>query len=258
MLNLWLPLVRGDDKPDLIVSSWDYYAFFEQSQSSPQALHQRRCQRRRAGGLRVDEVQDRRRDVRRRFGHPDAHMYFLNTDYLELVVHRDANMTEVPELRSVNQDAVVMPIIWQGNLVTSNRSLQGVLKRSRRFPVRAGHDAALCARFGRRRCRSVLGWWRVHLPQEQRHDPLRLAGDVGSVASRNAGAEHGQPGVQRGNRDDACGCQYVFLGRGQGGSGAGAGDRNGNGGRNDRHRHVSRQGVAARSSRASKSSTRSR
>jgi hypothetical protein len=29
---------------------------------------------------------------------------------------------------SVNQDAVVIPIIWQGNLCTSNRALQGVLK----------------------------------------------------------------------------------------------------------------------------------
>jgi hypothetical protein len=35
-------------------------------------------------------------------------------------------MTEVPELRAVNQDAVVMPIIWQGNVVTSARFLQGV------------------------------------------------------------------------------------------------------------------------------------
>jgi hypothetical protein len=61
-------------------------------------------------------------------GIPAQHMYFLNTDFLELVVHRDANMTEVPELRSVNQDAVVMPIIWQGNLIASNRHLQGVLK----------------------------------------------------------------------------------------------------------------------------------
>jgi hypothetical protein len=43
-------------------------------------------------------------------------------------VHRDANWTEVPEQRAINQDAVVIPIIWQGNLTTSNRSLQGVLK----------------------------------------------------------------------------------------------------------------------------------
>ena len=61
-------------------------------------------------------------------GIPNAHMYMLNTDFLELVVHQDANMTEIPELRSVNQDAVVMPVIWQGNIALSNRSLQAVIK----------------------------------------------------------------------------------------------------------------------------------
>ena len=61
-------------------------------------------------------------------GIPTSHAYFLNTNYLGLSVHRDANMTEIPELRSVNQDAVVIPVLWQGNLVCSNRSLQGVMK----------------------------------------------------------------------------------------------------------------------------------
>ena len=28
---------------------------------------------------------------------------------------------------SVNQDAVVIPLLWMGNLVCSNRSLQGIL-----------------------------------------------------------------------------------------------------------------------------------
>jgi hypothetical protein len=61
-------------------------------------------------------------------GIPTAHAYFLNTDFLEMVVHQDANMTEVAEKTSINQDAVVIPIIWQGNLCCSNRALQGVMK----------------------------------------------------------------------------------------------------------------------------------
>jgi len=61
-------------------------------------------------------------------GMPDAHAYALTTDYLELVVHEDANLTELGEKHSVNQDGVVIPIIWQGNLCTSNRARQGVLK----------------------------------------------------------------------------------------------------------------------------------
>lgn len=128
MLNLWLPLVRGDDKPDLVVSSWDYYSFYEQSQTSLKRYTRDEGASDATGGFvslkykTADVIFDGGSGI------PTAHMYFLNTDYLELVVHRDADMTEVPELRSVNQDAVVMPIIWQGNLVVSNRSLQGVAK----------------------------------------------------------------------------------------------------------------------------------
>jgi hypothetical protein len=37
-------------------------------------------------------------------------------------------MEIMPELKSVNQDAVVIPILFQGNTVVTNRSLQGVAK----------------------------------------------------------------------------------------------------------------------------------
>jgi len=37
-------------------------------------------------------------------------------------------MTMMDELRSVNQDAVVIPVLFQGNLVCSARFLQGVVK----------------------------------------------------------------------------------------------------------------------------------
>lgn len=128
MLNLWLPLVRGDDKPDTIVASWDYYSFYEQSQSSLKRYTNDDAGDGAQGGFVSMKYKTADVFYDGGSGIPASRMYFLNTDYLELVVHRDANMTEVPELRSVNQDAVVMPIIWQGNLVVSNRSLQGVLK----------------------------------------------------------------------------------------------------------------------------------
>ena len=54
-------------------------------------------------------------------------MYFLNTNYLELIAHRDANWTVDDEKVSINQDAVVIPMFWQGQLVCSNRNLQGIL-----------------------------------------------------------------------------------------------------------------------------------
>jgi hypothetical protein len=60
-------------------------------------------------------------------GIPANHMYFLNTEYLKLVVHKDADLTEIPEQRPVNQDGAVIPILWMGNLTCSNRFQQGVI-----------------------------------------------------------------------------------------------------------------------------------
>lgn len=42
-------------------------------------------------------------------------------------MHRQANWSVLDKKMSVNQDAEVIPIIWQGQLCLSNRSLQGML-----------------------------------------------------------------------------------------------------------------------------------
>jgi len=126
MLPLWLALTRNNDMPDLIVMDDTYFTFFETSQTSIKRYTDET--RANAGFVALkykgaDVVYDSSAA-----GMPDAHAYFLNTDYLGLCAHRDANWTEVPEKTSVNQDAQVLPIIWQGNMTVSNRSLQGVMK----------------------------------------------------------------------------------------------------------------------------------
>ncbi len=129
MLPLWLETSRGGDKPDIIVASTNYFTNYEQSLTE---LKRYTTDGEGQGGF--TSLKYKTADVvfdgGTQFGSgmPTSHMYFLNTDFLRMVVHKDANMTEVDEQRAVNQDAVVIPIIWQGNLVTSNRGLQGVLK----------------------------------------------------------------------------------------------------------------------------------
>jgi hypothetical protein len=126
MLPLWLQTTRGNDTPDLIVMSPDYFSFYETSQSS---LKRYAPSDDGKGGM--ISMKYKTADVffdSTASGIPQSHMYFLNTDFLELVVHQDANMEIMPELRSVNQDAIVIPVLFQGNLVCSNRSLQGVGK----------------------------------------------------------------------------------------------------------------------------------
>ena len=125
MLPLWLSLTRGDDQPDLIVMDNNYFTFFEQSQTSIKRY--------------TDETKASAGFVSLKYkgadvifdggsGIPANHAYFLNTDYLELVVHKDADMTVMDEMKPYNQDAAVVPVLWMGNLVCSNRSLQGVQK----------------------------------------------------------------------------------------------------------------------------------
>lgn len=125
MLPLWIKLTRGADTPDLIVMSDDYFAMYEQSQTS---LKRYAPEDNGQGGMISMKYKNADVFFDSSGGIPAQHAYFINTDFLEMVVHRDANMDMPEELRSVNQDAIVMPILWQGNLVCSARFLQGVMK----------------------------------------------------------------------------------------------------------------------------------
>ena len=125
MLPLWLALTRGDDQPDLIVMDNNYFTFFEQSQTSIKRYTD--STKADAGFVSLkykgaDVIFDGGSGI------PANHAYFLSTDYLELVVHKDADMTVMDEMKPYNQDAAVVPVLWMGNLVCSNRSLQGVQK----------------------------------------------------------------------------------------------------------------------------------
>lgn len=53
--------------------------------------------------------------------------YFLNTKYLKLVTHRDANFDMLQDVQSINQDAMVTLCVWMGALVLSNAKVQGVM-----------------------------------------------------------------------------------------------------------------------------------
>lgn len=125
MQTLWLSTCRGADKTDLIVSSTDLYSIYWASMTDLQRFTQANTAK---SGF--DELMFSTAVVSHDTsdsGIPANSMYFLNTEYLKLVVHPDANLTELTEKMSVNQDAVVVPVIFQGNLVCSNRARQGLL-----------------------------------------------------------------------------------------------------------------------------------
>ncbi|MBT8448384.1 MAG: phage major capsid protein [Gammaproteobacteria bacterium] len=125
MLPLWLDLDRGpDDCPDLIVADNTYYQYFEASQVSIKRYMDATTA---DGGL--VSLKYKNADVMfdGNSGIPAAHMYFLNTQYIGLTAHRDADLEIMDEQRPINQDGVVVPILWMGNMICSNRNQQGVI-----------------------------------------------------------------------------------------------------------------------------------
>lgn len=126
MNALWLSQVRGKDHPDLIVMTHDFYALYE--------LGEQQLQRYADGELAkagFQTIKYKSADVvfddNTNFATTGEKAYFLNCDYLYLVQHPEAQWTAEPEKKPVNQDAVVVPMYWMGNMVCTNRSLQGVL-----------------------------------------------------------------------------------------------------------------------------------
>jgi hypothetical protein len=128
MAPLYYRLTRGTDQPDVIVLSDDYFNFFEQAQVSLKRYAP--TSENTSGTAGFVSLKYKNADVffDSSGGIPAAHGYFVNSDYIELVAHQDANIEMVDEVRAVNQDAIVKPVLFMGNLATSNRSLQGVLK----------------------------------------------------------------------------------------------------------------------------------
>lgn len=125
MLNLWLEVTRGDDKPDLWVMDNIYFAFYEASQLS---IKRYTSDGSADGGFvtlkykNADVVYDGGSGI------PASHAYALNTDYISLAVHPDADLSVADDVRPYNQDGAVTPILWMGNLTCSNRARQGVMK----------------------------------------------------------------------------------------------------------------------------------
>lgn len=56
---------------------------------------------------------------------PSGEMYFLNSKYINLVVHRDADMATGEFIRPKDQDVTTAQILFQGNLTTNNRRMLG-------------------------------------------------------------------------------------------------------------------------------------
>ena len=131
MNRLAVQLVRGTDRPDMIVADNNYYRFFLESLQAIQRVTSEESAA--AGftsikylgaGLNCDVYLDGGIGG----SIPSNRMYFLNTKFLFFRPHRDRNFVPIGgDRQSVNQDAVVKLMGWAGNLTCSGAQFQGVL-----------------------------------------------------------------------------------------------------------------------------------
>jgi hypothetical protein len=146
---LYVQLVRGRDKPDLIVADNNMYRFYMQALQSIQRVQTSGPAPDLAESgyesmkfLSSDVVLDggfqgisgdplpfeTTTSASSVGGVPNSFMYFLNTNYIHWRPHSQRNMVPLdPDRFSMNQDAMVRLLAWAGNMTLSNAFLQGVI-----------------------------------------------------------------------------------------------------------------------------------
>lgn len=136
MNSIYSQLVRGTDKPDLILSA---QAFYNTYLNSLQAIQRITTTDEGLAGFETlkymgaDVVLDgftagsAGGAAGAASGCPASHMYFLNTNYIHWRPHTDRNMVPLETVQSINQDATVKLIVFAGNMTLSNAFLQGVM-----------------------------------------------------------------------------------------------------------------------------------
>ena len=127
MNRLWVQLVRGADRPDLIVADNNFYRMYLESL---QAIQRIASEDKAMAGF--DALKYMSADVVLDGGYgggsPVNTMYFLNTDFIYFRPAASRNFVPIGDDRmAVNQDAMVKLIGFAGNLTMSNAFLQGAL-----------------------------------------------------------------------------------------------------------------------------------
>ncbi len=131
MNSVAVQLVRGTDRPDMIVADNNYYRFFLESLQAIQRVTSEDSAaagftsiKYMGAGLNCDVFLDGGIGG----SIPTNTMYFINSKFMFLRPHKDRNFTAIGgDRQSVNQDAVVKLYGWAGAFTSSGPQFSGVL-----------------------------------------------------------------------------------------------------------------------------------
>jgi surface antigen len=119
------PSLGGKDTPDLIVTTQTLFEKYESLLTATIQMQAEGTKKMADGGFQTLEYK----------GQPIVwdeqctlgYMYFLNTNHMKLVVHKDANFDISSFVKPENQDARVAQILFMGNLTCDRRKSFGLL-----------------------------------------------------------------------------------------------------------------------------------
>ena len=122
MGNMVRLCTRGTDRPNLIVTGSTIFGYLEsvangRAQFLNPALAEQGFEALKFQG--IDVIYDSQCTADR--------MYFINTDYLRLRIHKDVNFTTGKFIEPANQDGLIAKVKFAGQVTVSNCALQGVL-----------------------------------------------------------------------------------------------------------------------------------
>lgn len=129
MDQVWMPLSRNNERPDLILSDNNVWRFYKESLTAIQRISSDNTAQVGFQSLKYMDA-DYVFDGGFSGSAPANSMFMLNTDYVFLRPHSKRNLVPLnPSQRAaIDQDAIVRIIAWAGQMTISNRSLQGYLQ----------------------------------------------------------------------------------------------------------------------------------
>ena len=122
MRSTYLDCSRGQDTPDLILCSQESYESYDAT-----LVDQKRYVNTLAADAGFESLMYRATTILFDRDVPAGVMFFLNSNYLELDVHPDVDMSTIPFREAERQWARFSRIMWKGELTCSNRARQGLL-----------------------------------------------------------------------------------------------------------------------------------
>lgn len=122
MRTMYNNVTRGSDKADLIISDQTTFERYEKTLAPQERFNDTMFADAGFTSLKFKSC-----PITFDLYCPSGSMYFLNSQYLNLYVHSDANMTTTAFVTPENQDAKTAKILFMGELTVSNASRQGVI-----------------------------------------------------------------------------------------------------------------------------------